>query len=204
MEIAATAYDAAESLSSIALRQERKNSEGERAVAHAYDTVSISEEARELSRMHSGDPAEDAAEENGEKQAPRAPVAQRGGGAASEDSAEDDPLEEIDRQIREVQKRLDQAKGRLAEVESASDDGPAPMERRAAEKAEQAVSGNEPADNQASQDEATPAAFEGNLTEMKAVQAEISTLNSQLMTLMQRRAELTKQLETNGSLGLQA
>ena len=127
MEITAVAYDAPESLASLALRQERKEDDAANLSARTYDTVAISPEARALARLKRGDNAEEEAsapEEHtpGERNAPGTNSVGTGVAKGGSSTSDTSTVEQIQKQIREAEQKLSEAQEELNQAMAESGD----------------------------------------------------------------------------------
>lgn len=148
-------------------------------VTSSGDTVEISDEARrQLAQSTTAEGGSDAAK------AGQSTVSAQVGGAGAEKTEEqtaaDTAKEDLVKQIREVQKKLEDAKARLAEA----------MSSTGAQSA--SVSSDTTAEGSEAPEQSADAALSDGSMDAKAIQVEISNLNSQLMTLQKRQQELSQ------------
>ncbi len=205
MEITAVAYDAPESLASLALRQERKEDDAANLSARTYDTVAISPEARALARLKRGDNAEEEAsapEEHtpGERNAPGTNSVGTGVAKGGNSTSDTSTVEQIQKQIREAEQKLSEAQEELNQAMAESGDAAqAPTSEPAvAQRAEK-----EPAsagEKQGSAPEQAPQASAPQMSarvpaengNVKMLQMKIASINAELMELRQNLQEAIK------------
>jgi hypothetical protein len=205
MEITAVAYDAPESLASLALRQERKADDATNLSARTYDTVSISPEARALAQAQPGDQAEGESSTSKEgtphdRDAPTTNSVGTGMAKGGDSKSDTSTVEQIQKQIREAEQKLSQALDELNQA--AADNGHAPQ-----------ATENEPAPPRHAEKDSTSAreeqeaspeqAFQASTPHMptqgpaengnvKMLQMKIASINAELMELRQALQEAIK------------
>lgn len=158
------------------------------------DTVEISDEARRQLARSTTTEGDSAAAKAGQSTV-SAQVGGAGAEKTEEQTAADTAKEDLAKQIREVQKKLEDAKARLAEAMASAG---APNGAASAQSTQKAsvfsnagAEGSE-ASEQSAGSGVADAALSDSSMEVKAIQVEISNLNSQLMTLYKRQQELSQ------------
>ncbi len=206
MEITAVAYDAPESLASLALRQERKEDAAANLSARTYDTVAISPEARALARLKRGDNAEEeasASEEHtpGERNAPGTNSVGTGVAKGGDSTSDTSTVEQIQKQIREAEQKLSEAQEELNQAMADSDDAtreagtePAAPSQRAEKDSTSPEEEQGNAPEQASQASTPhmPAQAPAENGNVKMLQMKIASINAELMELRQNLQEAIK------------
>ena len=205
MEITAVAYDAPESLASLALRQERKEDDAANLSARTYDTVAISSEARALARLQRGDNAEEEAstsEEHtpGERDAPGTRSVGTGMAKGGDSTSDTSTVEQIQKQIQEAEQKLSQAQEELSQAVAESDDAARKTE---SEPVVAQHAKKEPAATGEEQENAPEKALQASTPRMpaqapaengnvKMLQMKIASINAELMELRQNLQEAIK------------
>ncbi len=216
MDFAINGFEVLGSAPRLAIREDRKKDDDAEILAATWDTVSISDEARERLQAAASGKSEDKLEEKHGDDAASSGPGKKGvyaHGADNGEGAEDSSsrVNQLLKQIADVQKRLQDAQGRLAEAQAQAGGEPgggmgaSPAQggrpgSAAAPEAENAENPEAGAAGAAPQQRLLASSLGGAeaAVEVKSIMQEISNLNAELLQL---QSELEKAMKDGGGGG---